>query len=186
MLQTTVLREVCRVLSAKSDVLVVDTKNEVGGSGNTIHPCVGLSRRMMVPLGSLDGQYQVMMGAIQSHSPEVMVVDELRVGSDSEAQVARMCKQQNIRLIAGAAGNLRKVINETLDPCIPTSSISMLVGGLHPVFECVVEIQEHHKWLVVMNTVQAVSQIRRGQVFTAQQRKRDPNTGGIQLDMIRM
>jgi stage III sporulation protein SpoIIIAA len=176
----------CRLLSSKSNVVIVDTKNELSGNGHEVHSSVGLSRRVMVPAGSLAGQSQAMMEALQNHCPHAMVVDELRVTSESEAQISQMCKQQNIRLIASAGGNLRTVVQETMDPCIRSSIVNHLVGGLYPIFDCVVEIHNRHEWRVVVNTADAVAQIRRGTLFTAQQRTRDPNTGEIQLDMVRM
>lgn len=137
----------------------------------------------MVPAGSLDGQHQVMMETIQNHSPHVMVVDELRVGSESEAQVSQMCKQQNIRLIAGTGGNLRTLVQATMDP---NSPVNRLVGGSYPIFDCVIEIHNHHEWRIVTNTADAVAQIMRGHLFSAQKRTRNPNTGDLQLDMVRL
>jgi stage III sporulation protein SpoIIIAA len=56
-------------------VVVIDTSNEIGGDADQVHDCVGRSRRMMVR--RREEQAQVMVEAVQNHSPEVVIVDEI-------------------------------------------------------------------------------------------------------------
>lgn len=39
------------------------------------HPCIGAARRLMVPRGA--AQHEVLVEAVQNHTPEVLVVDEI-------------------------------------------------------------------------------------------------------------
>lgn len=55
--------------------MVVDTSNEICGDGLVPHRGVGLARRMMVP--SLPQQVDVLIEAVQNHTPDVIVVDEI-------------------------------------------------------------------------------------------------------------
>ena len=57
------------------NVVVVDTSNEICGDGLIPHFSVGLARRMMVP--SLDQQASVLIEAVQNHTPDVIVCDEI-------------------------------------------------------------------------------------------------------------
>ncbi|OQS04341.1 hypothetical protein THRCLA_03412, partial [Thraustotheca clavata] len=96
--KTTIVREVARQLANSHNVCIVDTSNEIAGDGDIPHPCVGLSRRLMVP--SLDQQARVMVECVQNHTPEIMVIDE--IGRPNEVEAARTCKQRGVRMIASA------------------------------------------------------------------------------------
>jgi stage III sporulation protein SpoIIIAA len=104
--KTTIVREAARLLAEHSNVLVVDTSNEIAGDGMVPHECIGLARRMMV--ASLDAQAAVMVECVQNHTPHVMVIDE--IGRPREVNAARTCKQRGVRLIASAHGDLRKLV----------------------------------------------------------------------------
>lgn len=119
--KTTVIREVARLLSERSNVCIVDTSNEIAGDGDIPHPCVGFARRMMVP--SLDEQSAVMIECVQNHTPDVMIIDE--IGRPSEVEAARTCRQRGIRLIASAHGDLRKLVWN--------ANLRDLVGGVETV-----------------------------------------------------
>ena len=106
LLQTTILREVTRLLAKHSDVMIVDSVNEIAGDGDVPHPCVGDARRMMVP--SLPDQSSVMMECVQNFSPEVMVVD--KIGHPEEVSAAFEAKESGVRLIAATNGNLSKLV----------------------------------------------------------------------------
>ena len=79
----TAIREISRVLSdeCKRRVVVVDTSNEIGGDGDIPHPGIGSARRMQVP--KPDVQHEVLIEAVQNHTPEVVIVDE--IGTELEA-----------------------------------------------------------------------------------------------------
>ena len=50
-------------LTSKPSHASVDTSNEIAGDGGVPHPCVGMSRRMMVP--NLRDQASVMVECLQ-------------------------------------------------------------------------------------------------------------------------
>ena len=80
--KTTLLRDLARVLSLDVGegglglkVVVVDTSNEIAGDGVVPHECIGRARRMMVR--RREDQAGVLVEAVQNHSPEVIIVDEI-------------------------------------------------------------------------------------------------------------
>jgi len=119
--KTTIVREATRRLAERSNVVVVDTSNEIAGDGMVPHACIGLARRMMVP--SLDMQSAIMVECVQNHTPHVMVIDE--IGRPKEVQAARTVKQRGVRMIASAHGDLRRLLKN--------KELSGLVGGVEHV-----------------------------------------------------
>ncbi|CAN0275260.1 unnamed protein product, partial [Ectocarpus sp. 12 AP-2014] len=83
--KTTVLRDICRKISQEQTVVIVDTSNEIAGDGHIPHlAAIGQSRRMMVP--NKADQHNVMKEALQNHTPQTIVVDEV-----SDKNEARAC-----------------------------------------------------------------------------------------------
>lgn len=206
--KTTVIREVARMLSEENNVCVVDTSNEIAGDGNIPHPCIGYSRRMMVP--SLGLQGEVMIECVQNHTPSVMVVDE--IGRPTEVEAARTCKQRGIRMIASAHGDLRKLVRNpalrsliggvnvvTLGDAAAKQEAKRFSGGQHivnaslsklkpqragpPVFEVIVELCRgaHDEWSVVVDSGRAVDAILEGENYEAQQRRRAASSGRFEI-----
>ena len=165
------------------------------------HPCVGMSRRLMVP--SLDKQSAVMIECVQNHTPEVMCIDE--IGRPTEVEAARTCKNRGVRLIASAHGDLRGLVKNP--------KLRGLVGGVEqvtlgdaqakeeakrgkpiqklkaqragpPTFEIIVELRRgaHNEWRIVLDSGSAVDDILDGKMYKSQRRTRNPETGAIQLD----
>ena len=122
--KTTMLREVARVLAddARRRVVVVDTSNEIAGDGDIPHPAIGRARRMQVSSPSL--QHAVMIEAVENHTPEVIIIDEM--GTELEAAAARTIAERGVQLIGTAHGN-------TLDNLIMNPTLSDLVGGIQTV-----------------------------------------------------
>lgn len=203
--KTTVVREVTRLLAERSNVLIVDTSNEIGGDGDIVHPCVGAARRMMVK--TLGQQSAVMIECVQNHTPHVMIIDE--IGRSTEVVAAQTCKNRGVRLIASAHGNFRSLTRN--------ANLRGLIGGVQNVtigdeqakeeaqrhhsktisktkaeragshiFEIIVELSrgEHHSWRIVTSTAEALDLVLDGQDYLAQQRTRDPSTGAIQIEFI--
>jgi hypothetical protein len=80
--KTTLLRDIARTMSDPVsegglglNVMVIDTSNEVAGDGAVPHSCIGRARRMMV--GSRKEQAAVMVEAVQNHTPQVIIIDEM-------------------------------------------------------------------------------------------------------------
>ena len=186
--KTTKLREIARLVADElgKRVVIVDTSNEIAGDGDTPHPAIGRARRMQVsqPIYQKD----VMIEAVENHTPEVIVVDE--IGTEEEAQAARTIAERGVMLIATAHGN-------TLDNLIKNPTLSDLVGGIssvtlgddeakrrgcqktvlerekQPTFDVVIEIVDRNTLAVYKNTAEAVDYILRGWPIRPEIRKVD-------------
>ncbi len=186
--KTTKLREISRLVADElaKRVVIVDTSNEIAGDGDTPHPAIGHARRMQVT----QPQYQkdIMIEAVENHTPEVIVVDE--IGTEAEAQAARTIAERGVMLIATAHGN-------SLENLIKNPTLSDLVGGIQsvtlgddearrrasqktvlerekqPTFDVVIEIIDRNTLAVYKDTTEAVDYILRGWPIRPEIRKVD-------------
>ena len=191
--KTTKLREISRLVADElgKRVVIVDTSNEIAGDGDTPHPAIGHARRMQVT----QPQYQkdIMIEAVENHTPEVIVVDE--IGTEEEAQAARTIAERGVMLIATAHGN-------SLENLIKNPTLSDLVGGIQsvtlgddeakrrasqktvlerekqPTFDVVIEILDRNTLAVYKNTAEAVDYILRGWPIRPEIRKVDKSYEG--------
>src|SRR5918998_4676252 len=122
--KTTALREIARVLAddLEKRVVIIDTSNEIAGDGDIPHPEIGRARRMQVPRPEL--QHQVMIEAVENHTPEVIVIDE--IGTALEALAARTIAERGVQLIGTAHGN-------SLTNLMQNPTLSDLIGGIESV-----------------------------------------------------
>lgn len=186
--KTTKLREISRLVADElaKRVVVVDTSNEIAGDGDTPHPAIGHARRMQVRQPEF--QKDIMIEAVENHTPEVIVVDE--IGTEAEAQAARTIAERGVMLIATAHGN-------SLENLIKNPALSDLVGGVQsvtlgddeakrrasqktvlerekqPTFDIVIEIIDRNTLAVYKNTAEAVDYILRGWPIRPEIRKVD-------------
>ena len=186
--KTTKLREISRLVAddLAKRVVIVDTSNEIAGDGDTPHPAVGHARRMQVR--QPEYQKDIMIEAVENHTPEVIVVDE--IGTEAEAQAARTIAERGVMLIATAHGN-------SLESLIKNPTLSDLVGGIQsvtlgddeakrrssqktvlerekqPTFDIVIEILDRNTLAVYKNTAEAVDYILRGWPIRPELRKVD-------------
>lgn len=133
-------------------------------------------------------QKDVMIEAVENHTPEVIVVDE--IGTEAEAQAARTIAERGVMLIATAHGN-------TLENLIKNPTLSDLVGGIQsvtlgddeakrrasqktvlerekqPTFDIVIEILDRNTLAVYKDTSEAVDYILRGWPIRPEIRKVD-------------
>lgn len=175
--KTTKLREISRLVAdeLQKRVVVVDTSNEIAGDGDFPHPAIGRARRMQV--SQPEHQKDIMIEAVENHTPEVIVVDE--IGTEAEAQAARTIAERGVMLIATAHGN-------TLENLIKNPVLSDLVGGIQsvtlgddearrratqktvlerekqPTFDIVIEILDRNTLAIYKDTSEAVDYILRG------------------------
>ena len=189
--KTTLLRESARVLSTELNkrVIIVDTSNEIAGDGDIPHPGIGTSRRMQVPRPDL--QHSVMIEAVENHTPEVIVIDE--IGTEAEAQAARTIAERGVQLIATAHGN-------SLDNLLRNPTLSDLLGGIHavtlsdedarrrgtqktvlerkapPTFDTLVEIRNRDQFSVFHDTGSVVDAFLRGRSVKPEMRVRRGET----------
>lgn len=188
--KTTMLREVARVLADDFDrrVVIVDTSNEIGGDGDIPHPSIGRARRMQVPTPNL--QHAVMIEAVENHTPEVIIIDE--IGTELEAAAARTIAERGVQLIGTAHGN-------TLENLLLNPTLSDLVGGIQavtlsdeearrrgtqksvlerrapPTFTNMIEIQERDRVAVIRNVASAVDSQLRARPVDREIRERHPD-----------
>jgi stage III sporulation protein SpoIIIAA len=184
--KTTMLREMARILAEKKRVVIVDTSNEIGGDGDIPHPAVGNARRMQVPHPS--HQHETMIEAVENHSPEVIVIDE--IGRQQEAAAARTINERGVQLIGTAHGN-------TLENLLLNPTLSDLVGGIEsvtlsdeearrrgtqktvlerrapPTFDVLIEIQDRDRLLVHRDVTDSVDGMLRGEALNLELRYRD-------------
>lgn len=120
--KTTFIRDCARFLAESKRVEIVDTSNEIAGDGDIPHVTIGQSRRMMVPVRAQ--QHHVMLEAVQNHTPEVLVIDE--IGTMNEVSAARDISQRGVQLIATAHGTC---VSDVTDSPI----LVKLVGDVHSV-----------------------------------------------------
>ena len=186
--KTTKLREISRLVAdeLKKRVIVVDTSNEIAGDGDTPHPAIGHARRMQVRQPEF--QKDIMIEAVENHTPEVIVVDE--IGTEAEAQAARTIAERGVMLIATAHGT-------SLESLIKNPTLSDLVGGIQsvtlgddearrrasqktvlerekqPTFDIVIEILDRNTLAVYKDTSEAVDYILRGWPIRPEIRKVD-------------
>ena len=102
--------------------MIIDTSNEIGGDGDVPHPAIGGARRMQVPDPSQ--QHRVMIEAVENHTPEIIIVDE--IGTEEEAAACRTIAERGVTLIGTAHGQL-------LENLIKNPTLSDLVGGVQSV-----------------------------------------------------
>ena len=188
--KTTKLREITRLMADElgKRVVVVDTSNEIAGDGDVAHPAIGKARRMQV--SQPEFQKDIMIEAVENHTPEVIVVDE--IGTEQEAQAARTIAERGVMLIATAHGN-------TLDNLIKNPTLSDLIGGIdtvtlgddeakhrgcqktvlerqkQPTFDIVIEIIDRNTLAIYKDSATAVDYILRGWPITPEIRKVDGN-----------
>lgn len=186
--KTTKLREISRLVADElgKRVVIVDTSNEIAGDGDVPHPAVGSARRMQVPQPEF--QKDIMIEAVENHTPEVIVVDE--IGTEAEAQASRTIAERGVMLIATAHGNC-------LESLIKNPTLSDLVGGIQsvtlgddeakrrasqktvlerekqPTFDIVIEILDRNTLAVYKDTSEAVDYILRGWPIRPEIRKVD-------------
>eukprot|EP01106_Pelomyxa_sp_JSP_P016632 TRINITY_DN6295_c0_g1_i1.p1 TRINITY_DN6295_c0_g1~~TRINITY_DN6295_c0_g1_i1.p1 ORF type:complete len:234 (+),score=49.63 TRINITY_DN6295_c0_g1_i1:136-837(+) len=100
--KTTLLRDSVRLLAGKFNqrVVVIDTSDEISGAGEIPHPCIGRGRVMHVPVR--EKQDKVMIEAVQNHSPQVVIIDE--IGTSGEVLAAETVAQRGVSLVGTAHG----------------------------------------------------------------------------------
>ncbi|MDD3436954.1 MAG: AAA family ATPase [Candidatus Gastranaerophilales bacterium] len=186
--KTTKLREISRLMADElaKRVIVVDTSNEIAGDGDYPHSAIGKARRMQVK--QPEYQKDIMIEAVENHTPEVIIVDE--IGTEAEAQAARTIAERGVMLIATAHGN-------TLENLIKNPTLSDLVGSIQsvtlgddeakrrgsqktvlerekqPTFDIVIEIIDRNTLAVYKDTSEAVDYILRGWPIRPEIRKVD-------------
>lgn len=109
--KTTMSRDIARVLSERQRVMIVDSSDEIGGPGLVPHPSIGHARRISVP-GGKRRLLDTLIEAVENHTPDVLVVDEL--SDREEVNGAATAMMRGTRLISSAHGCLRTLLRNSL------------------------------------------------------------------------
>ena len=194
--KTTKLREMARVLAddLNKRVIVIDTSNEIAGDGDIPHPGIGRSRRMQVSKPEL--QHAVMIEAVENHTPEVIIIDE--IGTELEAAAARTIAERGVQLIGTAHGN-------AIENLLKNPTLSDLIGGIQtvtlgdeearkrgtqktileraaePTFQIAIEILDHQRLAIHKDVASAVDNLLRGRALFPEIRKLDRETGKVEI-----
>ena len=194
--KTTKLREVARMLAndLQRRVVVVDTSNEIAGDGDVPHPAIGKARRMQVMKPEL--QKLVMIEAVENHTPQSIVVDE--IGTEEETLAARTIAERGVSLVATAHGN-------TLDNLIKNPILWDLVGGVksvtlgddearrrgtqktvlerekEPTFQVIIEIRDRNTLAIYPDAAEAVDNILRGYTVYPEIRRSDISDENVKV-----
>lgn len=113
-------------LHPQSNVVVVDTSNEVAGDASVPHPCIGGARRMMVRDKRL--QHDTMVEATANHNPDVRRAVEISLfhgGKERTHGVARA------RMVSGCSSPGTEWWREGMAVCFPMRSCPLSTGGDH-------------------------------------------------------
>eukprot|EP00124_Ichthyophonus_hoferi_P001088 Ihof_evm7s50 gene=Ihof_evmTU7s50 len=117
--KTALLRDIARILSSKSEhVYVIDTKNEIGGHFQTIHPSLGKAKRILAP----PSQGDLINNLLQTAPTEAIVVDEIL--SLTEARAVAFAKTRRCQMIAGVQGSFRSLV--------ANQELNGILGGIGP------------------------------------------------------
>ena len=185
--KTTIIREIARVLSDELEkrVVIVDTSNEIAGDSDVPHSGIGRARRMQV--SKTDLQYKIMLEAIENHTPQVIIIDE--IGTEVEALATRTIAEKGVQLIGTTHGN-------SLENLIKNPSLSDLIGGIqyvtisdeeakrkgtqksilerksYPTFQLAIEVNNISSWTIHENVANSVDLILRQDFHISQIRKK--------------
>lgn len=183
--KTTALREIARVLADDlgKRVVIIDTSNEIAGDGDIPHPAIGRARRMQV--ARPEQQHQVMIEAVENHTPEVIIIDE--IGTELEALAARTIAERGVQLVGTAHGN-------QLENLIKNPTLADLIGGIQtvtlgddearrrgsqksvlerkapPTFDMAIEMLERQRWVVHEDVAATTDHLLRGRIPETQVR----------------
>lgn len=120
--KTTILRDIASILSKENRVIIIDSSNEIGGYGLRPHRAVGDARRMSV-YGGKKYMVDTLVEAIENHTPQILVVDEL--SSAVEVKGVGTAKERGVRVISSAHGDLHSLLKN--------SALRGLLGGMENV-----------------------------------------------------
>ncbi|KAJ3181665.1 hypothetical protein HDU87_000683 [Geranomyces variabilis] len=163
--KTTVLRDVCRLLqdiAPTRKVVLIDRSDELGGSGDSAHPCLGEDVQVM-RLNKLKPAAAITM-AFRNQSPAVLIVDEIATAEEADALLA--AKRAGVTVIATFHGNLTQFVRNKalreLSGRISSSTVGDLTAQISsgpfskvkeereepPAFDTLVEMESVTQWAI--------------------------------------
>jgi stage III sporulation protein SpoIIIAA len=185
--KTVAIRQACYLLSKYKTVVIVDTSNEIAGAGDEKHPAIGYARRLPVP--PTKKQQDLMLQAVQNHSADVVVIDE--IGNREQAEAACTIAEQGVQLLASVHGR-------SLADVIHNKKVNAIIGNPQPVifsdnqaqgdnklqkricdepaFQCAIELQQGDDWQGFDDLKHAVTSILRNHPPPRQPLSQDRNS----------
>jgi stage III sporulation protein SpoIIIAA len=188
------IRDVARYISQIKRTIIVDSSSEISGFGDIPHSSIGESRVMKIPQSK--NQEKIMIEAIQNHTPDVLIIDE--IGNQNEVYATKECSQRGILLFASAHGEVK-----TLEK---NQTVIGLVGGVEsvimsdknigdskekvqrrlkykPLFDVIVEFNQEMKneWLVFLDVEVLMNQILEGKEVEFENRKLNLKTKELEI-----
>lgn len=129
--KTTLIRDCAAHLSTRRRVEIIDTSNEIAGHSDVPHQAVGMCRRLMV--SDRTQQHAVMLEAVQNHTPQTVVIDE--IGTEEEVDAVRDISSRGIQLVASAHG-------AGISDILSSPILMKLMGDVHTVILNAEEVRE--------------------------------------------
>jgi stage III sporulation protein SpoIIIAA len=200
--KTTLLRHAARILAERNRVEVIDTTNEIAGDSDVPHKSIGRARRMMVSPDS--STHQVMIEAVQNHTPEFVIVDEIR--SRREVDAAADIARRGVGIVATAHGKVLQDLLQNPELCGLLGGIQTVILGddeakarqekkkhnnesndekvkakvvqerkAMPVFDVLIEIRDRDHYAIHHNLATAVSDTLLSKNIVVEERRRDKN-----------
>ena len=127
------IRDCIRLIGKQGKLLiVVDSSNELCGNGDSVHPLLYPARRMMV--SSIEKQKEIMIEALQNHTPDILVIDE--IGRSNEVSAAKTIRARGVRVIASAHGSF--------DSLFKNSDLNGILGGFQQVIMSDKTLEKNH------------------------------------------
>ena len=189
--KTTIIREIGRVLAdeMKKRVIIIDTSNEIAGDGNITNLGIGRARRMQVSNPEL--QHEVMIEAVENHTPEIIIIDE--IGNELEVMAAQTIAEKGVQLIGTTHGY-------SLNSLIKNPILVNLIGGIQyvilsdeeakrrktnksiierkflPPFDVLVEITYNNYWFIHENIKNSIDILLSNSSIISQLRSFNLNT----------
>ncbi|KFH71073.1 hypothetical protein MVEG_03919 [Podila verticillata NRRL 6337] len=149
--KTTTLREICKYLSDRKCLCLIDSSGEVCGDAKNKSRIVGKSRvfRPEDP----NKQYETLLDCVRNHSPDVIAIDELN--TKQEVEVCQTIALRSIRMVASVHGNIEDLVfNPMLNKALGGSTQALVsdrvaVDGkkvvtqrtTRPIFDVVINIK---------------------------------------------
>lgn len=104
--KTTTLREICKHLSRRKCLCLIDTSGEVCGDSENKDHIVG-SSRVFRPFNP-EHQYLTLLDCVRNHSPDIIAIDELH--TKGEVEVCQTIALRSIQMVASVHGNIQDLV----------------------------------------------------------------------------
>ncbi len=158
--KTTVLRAIAAYLSDQQQqrVVVIDTYNAIGGTGNITQSAIGRAKRVRVS----DPQQQapLILNVANTYTPDALIVDELVTTADAAA--VRTLTERGIRVLVGLQGHRLETLiqHERWSPLFTQQTRDTTLPFPSPTIDTAIYLHSHQRWKVYLNVADALERLR--------------------------